>query len=248
MTAASRFPSPPFWIAHRGDSTRFPENTLRAVKEAFKLGCAVVEIDLQVSLDHELVVSHDADLQRTGGQGVVIAQSTWPELRKQSVGYAEKFGSAFTQETLPSLDEVLRAAQLADGRLMIEVKASGVGAAVARLLCTRAATRRHIIASFDEQVLIDARSEIPSSLLQLLVDQPVLADVQRAVELGACVFGCNQKHVSSAVIEAAHQAGLQVWTYTVNDLQRAKELARMSVDGLTSDRVRDLREELRSDP
>jgi glycerophosphoryl diester phosphodiesterase len=54
-------------IAHRGFSSRFPENTLPAIRAAIRLGVDMVEIDVQQTRDNELVVFHDYRLDRIYG-------------------------------------------------------------------------------------------------------------------------------------------------------------------------------------
>jgi glycerophosphoryl diester phosphodiesterase len=54
-------------IAHRGFSSRYPENTLPAIRAAIRLGVDMVEIDVQQTRDNELVVFHDYRLDRIYG-------------------------------------------------------------------------------------------------------------------------------------------------------------------------------------
>src|SRR2546425_1409628 len=54
-------------IAHRGFSSRYPENTLPAIRAAIRLGVDMVEIDVQQTRDGELVVFHDYRLDRIYG-------------------------------------------------------------------------------------------------------------------------------------------------------------------------------------
>ena len=52
-------------VAHRGDWRNFPENSLEAIDNAIKLGVDIVEIDVQRTKDGQLIVMHDALLDRT---------------------------------------------------------------------------------------------------------------------------------------------------------------------------------------
>ena len=51
-------------IAHRGDSTNYPENTLSAFESAIAAGASAVELDIRCTADGHVVVMHD----RTGGR------------------------------------------------------------------------------------------------------------------------------------------------------------------------------------
>ena len=46
--------------AHRGDSGRFPENTIPAFEAAIALGCGMVEFDVRATSDGAMVLLHDA--------------------------------------------------------------------------------------------------------------------------------------------------------------------------------------------
>lgn len=72
-------------IAHRGDHTKVPENTIEAFKNAIKSGADYIEVDLRTSKDGFLVVHHDATVDRmTDGTGNVKALN-WQELSKLAV-------------------------------------------------------------------------------------------------------------------------------------------------------------------
>ena len=55
-------------IAHRGDNTNHPENTLIAIETALKAGAVAFEFDVQMTADHSLVVFHDDDVSRMTGK------------------------------------------------------------------------------------------------------------------------------------------------------------------------------------
>ena len=92
-------------IAHRGASGHAPENTLAAFKRALALGATFIETDLQLSRDSHFVAIHDDTVNRTtNGQGKVHDLSL-AELRRLDAG--SWFGSEFTGERIPTLDEIL---------------------------------------------------------------------------------------------------------------------------------------------
>lgn len=241
--ASDPLPPPPVWIAHRGDSADAPENTVTAVRAALQRTPPphFVEVDVHASRDGALVVVHDDDLERTTGQPGSVSASTWPELQDRRAGFAERFGDRFADEPLPRLADVLDAATEYDARIMIEVKPRGVGEAVGVLLRERDEIERHLVASFEPSVLLGAGLTAPGVRTMYLVSQPGPADVALAARIGATVLGCNQEHATAALAEQAHAAGLQLWTYTVNDAARAAELRVLGVDGIISDRFADVR-------
>lgn len=88
-------------IAHRGFSSRYPENTLPAIRAAIRLGVDMVEIDVQQTRDGELVVFHDYGLKRIYG----VRQRVRKALRREL-------------PDAPTLAEVLRL----NFPLLIEIK------------------------------------------------------------------------------------------------------------------------------
>lgn len=91
--------------AHRGFSTRYPENTLLAVKEAVDLGVDMVEIDVYTSRDGVPVIAHDCRLERCSTGTGNIHQYTLKELKEFDFGVHR--GSHFEGLRLPTLEQFL---------------------------------------------------------------------------------------------------------------------------------------------
>jgi len=73
-------------LAHRGSpATSASENTIAAVTAALDAGADGVEVDLRLSADGVLVLSHDADLGRLSGLPLPVADRSWDELREAAV-------------------------------------------------------------------------------------------------------------------------------------------------------------------
>jgi glycerophosphoryl diester phosphodiesterase len=113
-SAAAETPRRPGVIAHRGVVSEAPENTLPAIAKAIDLGCAMAEIDLRYTADGEVVLLHDASLERTtNGQGPVAAR-TLAELRELDAG--AWYGPSFRGTRVPTFKE---AVELARGRIQL---------------------------------------------------------------------------------------------------------------------------------
>ena len=93
-------------IAHRGDHTKVPENTLAAYEAAIRNGVDFVEIDLRTTKDSILVIMHDATVDRmTNGKGK-ISDLTYAELRKLKV--MDKAKDSTKTYSIPNFEEVLK--------------------------------------------------------------------------------------------------------------------------------------------
>lgn len=88
----------PLLIAHRGYSSRYPENSFQAYEEALRAGADGFECDLRISSDEELILFHDHNLLRLTGERGRVESSSFERLKKLRV-----LGS----EPIPSLEEVL---------------------------------------------------------------------------------------------------------------------------------------------
>ncbi|MCZ6599199.1 MAG: glycerophosphodiester phosphodiesterase family protein [Planctomycetota bacterium] len=228
----------PLLIAHRGNSSEAPENTLAAMRSALALGAPpeLVEIDVHTSRDGELVVIHDATLERTtDGQGAV-AEKSWDEIRGLDAGFADRFGLRFTGERVPSLDEVLDAVAGTGTGVMIEVKVHGAGGSAARLVVQRGEMDRHLIASFEPDVVVDASLEHPGIRTMLISGRATDEVVELASRIGASVLGVDHGGLTPQIVEQAHSKELELWCWTVDDEERAAELLRWGVDGIITNR------------
>lgn len=94
-----------FVAAHRGWSEKYPENTMQAFRAAVELGVDQIETDVRVTKDGELVLIHDAAVDRTtDGTGLVI-DYTYDELMQLDAGI--KKGEEFRGARIPKFTELL---------------------------------------------------------------------------------------------------------------------------------------------
>ncbi len=107
----------PLVIGHRGEPVRHPENTLPAFEAAIAAGADAVELDIRLSADGVLVVSHDPDLQRTAGTRANVCDLTVEQLRRLNVGPP---GAVVR---IPTLREVL---ELLGSRVRLDVEIKNI--------------------------------------------------------------------------------------------------------------------------
>lgn len=95
----------PVVTAHRGYSAVAPENTLPAFQMAIDQGCEWAELDVQMTRDGVVMVTHDTSLRRCTGRNENIYDLTYNEVRKLDAG--RWFGQKYTGAKVPTLEEVL---------------------------------------------------------------------------------------------------------------------------------------------
>jgi len=91
--------------AHRGARETHPENTIAAFKEAIRLGAHMIECDVLLSKDKQMVIMHDATVDRTTNGTGRVSELTLNELKTLDAGSWKNH--AFEGESVPTLQEVL---------------------------------------------------------------------------------------------------------------------------------------------
>jgi glycerophosphoryl diester phosphodiesterase len=241
----------PLVIAHRGYSEIAPENTLPAFQLALATEPDLVELDCRQSKDNQLVVLHDADLDRTTDarkrwQTGHVRVETKTAAEIQTLDSGSWFGAQYAGARVPLLSE---AVDLIEGIAvpLIERKAGDVVACL-QLLRERKWINRVVVQSFDWQFLRAFHEQEPRQVLGALGPPFLLTNGKRPPAIfrrlhprwfteleqtGAKVAVWNQR-VSPKAIRLFHERGLKVWVYTVNHPNPANRLLDMGVDGIIS--------------
>ncbi|MEM7305370.1 MAG: glycerophosphodiester phosphodiesterase family protein [Planctomycetota bacterium] len=232
----------PLVVAHRGNSSVAPENTLAAVGSAVALDPApeFVEVDVHRTADHHLVVLHDKTLERTCDRSGRVAELDLSTVRLASAGYAERFGGRFTDERVPLLEEVLDAVADSGVGVMIEVKAADIGAEVAHLVTQRDEADRHVIASFRPDVIAEAKAAAPTIRTLYLAEEYGEITLDALRQTDADILGLSHRAVTPSAVARARASGLELWCWTVNDLALAAALQAWGVDAIITDRPADV--------
>lgn len=225
-----------FVIAHRGNSSVAPENTLAAVRAAVELAPQprYIEIDLHRSKDGVLTVAHDEDTFRSTGAAGLIRETLFSTLRTLDAGYSSKFGDAFEGEKIPSLEEVLDAVKDHPIGIMIECKQLLLEDDVIDLLRKRGEVEKHVLASFDELTVYRAKRIEPKLKTLYLAGELSPGRIWRGVDVNADILGAHQNS-SDEMIRLAQQQGFDVWVWTVNDEAKMSSLFDLPVTGVITD-------------
>ena len=243
----------PFWIAHRGAGRQAPENTLAALRLGLALGWKAFEVDAKLSADSVPFLLHDTTLDRTTTESGRASDRAWAELSTLDAGTWHHSEHAF--EPIPSLTQVMNFVFSNDCGLNIEIKPTPgdedkTGEVVAHQALhdwngavERARQIRKqpppppLLSSFQPASLEAARRVAASLPRALLVNRawPQWIDQAVALECSACVV--QHEMVDAPMVEALKARGLKVWVYTVNEVEEARMLVRLGVDGLITDAV-----------
>jgi glycerophosphoryl diester phosphodiesterase len=223
-------------IAHRGASGYAPENTLAAFRRALAQGVTFMETDLQLSRDARFVAIHDDSVNRTtNGQGVVHDLSL-AELRRLDAG--SWFGSEFSGERIPTLEEILAFAKKNDVVFYLELKPAGSWGgehALIGALRESGEIARCVVISFDALILANLRRIEPTLMTGLLCNGLAENPVDKAIDIGARQLAVRSDLVTPNLLAEARKKDLQVVCWTVNHPAHIRMLIDVGVDGIMSD-------------
>ena len=94
-------------VAHRGQKSSFPENTLESIHQAISCGAKAVEFDVQMTADYVPVVCHDVSLLKSAGVDINITEVKYTDIKDISVGEPARFAEKYQAVTLPSLQAMV---------------------------------------------------------------------------------------------------------------------------------------------
>ncbi len=220
-------PRQPELIAHRGASAARPENTMAAFEEAASQGAGALELDVHLTADNVLVVHHDPAVQ-DGSRRTAIRTLTLSALAAFRV----------RGEPIPTLAQVVTGL---GNRLRIycELKGDGTARPAAALLAPLG--EMAAVHSFDHRMVADARSAAPSLPRGVLETSYHLDPAAGLAAVGGRDLWQEQTLIDAPLVAAVHRVGGRVIAWTVNDPDRARQLAAIGVDGLCTDDVAKIR-------
>jgi glycerophosphoryl diester phosphodiesterase len=219
-------------VAHRGAAGKAPENTLASVRQAIEDRTDWVEIDVQETADGKVVVVHDSDFMKLAGNRVKVWDATLAQLADIDIG--SWFGKEFSGERVPTLQQVL---ELCRGRanVVIELKYYGhdeqLEQRVIDIVEQAGMVENTAVMSLKYDAIKKMRSLRPSWKLGLL-SATAIGDL---TSLDADFLAVNSGMASAGFIRRAHEAGKQVFVWTINDPVSMSQMISKGVDGLITD-------------
>lgn len=225
--------------AHRGASSAAPENTLSAIRAAIDAQADYAEIDVQLTSDGVLVVNHDADLMRVARSPLVISQSTLVQL--QSVDLGRGWDAKFAGERVPTLDEVIDAAEGKIG-LVVELKSyradpQALVRAVAGVFTKRKMRDWALVMSL-KYPEIEELGRLDPRIRRGYIVSASLGDAAR---LNVDFLAVSQREATDALIAESHARDREVFVWTIDDPRAASKLIDRGVDNLITNDPRALR-------
>ncbi|MFI5690976.1 glycerophosphodiester phosphodiesterase [Kribbella sp. NPDC051586] len=211
---------------HRGALGTEPENTLRSFRRAVADGCDEIELDLRVTADGELVIMHDATVDRTTSGSGEVASLTLAELRALDAGLGEQ---------IPTWSEVVAAI---DVRFQAEVKAEAAVPLLAQSLkADPSLAARTLVTSFHPEILLAVREAFPDVTTGHIFGRtPEIPDVIARTRAAQASWSlCGIAGLTAEGVADLHAAGLSVTAWPVPDADTLTQAAALDVEGITTD-------------
>ena len=239
-------PSPSAWfreaplvIAHRGASSRAPENTLAAFRLAGEEGADAIELDAKLTRDGRVIVFHDPTLERITGEAGRPSERSYADLQRFDVGIWK--GEAYRGTRIPSLEEVFTEV---GGRLLMNVELTNyltpqddLVDRVVDLVRRHRMESKVLLSSFFRRSLVRAKKlapDIPCG--HLVAPTPLmLRDLFEGAPVATEALHAYQGLVGPWLVRRLHGQGRRVFVFTVNDPRRLRAMWRIGVDGVITD-------------
>jgi glycerophosphoryl diester phosphodiesterase len=230
----------PLLLAHRGAPGEHLENTLPAFRAALAHGVDVLELDVRMSADGTVIVSHDATALRVFGVDRAISATRFAQIKRWTI--KSPSGEIYEPATLA---EVLEA--FPHVALNVDVKQSkpNMLPALLDVIMGHAAEERVLLTSFSASVLARIQalgyqgplgmSRRDAALFLLGPRTPRLLPRRGAQRLQIPQQYAGIRLATRACIEKAHAAGLRIDYWVINDLGEAEHLLDLGADGIVTD-------------
>ncbi len=253
VTAAAQGMIAPLFAAHRGGALLWAENSLLAFRNALALGADFLELDVHLTRDGQVVVIHDATLERTTTGTGPVRERTLAELG--AVRLKDR-GGAVLEEGVPTLDQVVALAAAGKRQILLEIKTDDrhqrypqIEEKVFAVLDRHRFTPATVVMAFEaatwrrlRQVRPDARVAALYSA-RMLPAAAVTAELEALRQAGVGFVGLDQPLVNAEVAKQARLAGLTLGVWTVNEREAIARFIDQGVGVVITDRP-DLAREL----
>ena len=210
---------PLIW-AHRGASGYAPENTMVSFEKAIEMGADGIELDVQLTKDGKLVVIHDEQVDRTGDATGWVKDLTFEEIR--SINFNKDFPE-YGRQKIPTLKEVYELLRPTELTVDCEIKTGmifypHIEEMVIGLAREMGMEDRILYSDFNHYSCVKLHEIDPSAYVGFLCYDGTIDAVDYCIKHGAdAVHPALFNLQYPGYIERAHEAGLDINTWTVNE-------------------------------
>lgn len=233
QVAKEASPILPRIVAHRGNSSVAPENTLAAIRSAIEVGSDQVEIDVHMTKDGEIVLMHDGTVDRTTNGKGSVSQMTLAEIRELDAGI--KKSANFKGEKVPTLREALL--EVKDkARLVIELKPTGFEQKVIDIVDELGMRDQVAIISFNAYSIRKVREIAPDIPAAILIGSAKdYKEIERiAKSANTTLLDLAYPLINKQMAAYFLDRGYSLWAWTVDNVAVMEQMQECGVTLLTT--------------
>ena len=235
-------------IAHRGYSTRFPENTLAAFAAAIEAGAQEIEFDVQHTKDNIAIICHDDTLDRTTTLGGRCVDYKLEEIQQATIKDPRHPERSFPGMQVPTLEDVLSMFGGLVGMNVHFKHPAADGHSFKQLVTSRAfeARQQHsLYVAGGADVLSAAREQTPElDRCCLMLQHDPLAQLQAALDYQCVRLQFRNDPLKKTHVDACLQQNIIPNLFYCDDPHQAEQYLNWGIKGLLTNDVGFIQEHL----
>lgn len=225
-------------FAHRGFSGKYLENTMESFQAAYEAGADGIELDVQLTQDGEVIIFHDATLDRLTNTSGWIAEWTAQEL--SNVRMPQMTENGMKMYAIPTFDEYMEWAQEKELITNIEIKSItsedyGLERKVLKYIQEYGVEEKIVISSFHKDALLRVKEINPTMECGLLTPGCNSKILRLTQALGVEYIHPHYTSITKELVREAERLGLEMNVWTVNDGYALEKMIGMEPLGIITD-------------
>lgn len=202
-------------IGHKGSAGLATGNTLEAVQVALELGVDIIEIDLHITKDGVIILHHDK------------------KINSQNIS-SSNFKSLFAKNNkLTTLEQIIKLVKN-KSKLLLDIKPGQDPEPIISLIAKYKKVD-FIVTSFDVKILQYIHNDSPDIELAVLDRWSGVRASYRARKFGTKTIIMNHRWLWSGFIKSMSRSGYNLFTYTLNNPDKAQRWASVGLAGVITD-------------
>ncbi len=220
-------------IAHRGVSSLYPENSLIGFEKAAEIKADGVECDIRKTADGQIVIMHDANIDRsTTGQGFVCMMKL-EEIKKFPL--KDRQGKVWNEQYVPTLDEFIELMKGNDLLIRMEIKEVGVEKQAIEKIKSAGLQERVTFTSFLPMAIRTVKSIDRSIKTGIITERFVQVEYEHIRPDIDAVDFCFGATLDRQMYDRARDDGLILDLWTINDIETFRKALEWKPDFVTTD-------------
>ena len=219
-----------------------PESTEAAIRQALARGADMIELDVQLTQDHRLVIFHDDRLNRTTDGSGRLTGCPYREIARLDAGswFSPKFAGMKVLLASQAL-RLIPSPYLVNLELKRTPHPEILVPALARCLQWTRTIHRVLVSSFEASLVSRMRRTQPRVARALLCRHRPWQALRQALQLGCVALHPHRSLVTRSLVRRAHEQGLHVHVWTADRVRDVRQLNDDDVEGVVTNVVSRLR-------